>query len=52
MRDGRLRESEPLADLTTRQLARRGDLLNHAEAILVGHRLEELHELVVVDLGA
>ncbi len=48
MRDGRLGEIEPLADLTAGQLARPSDLLNHPEPALVPQRLEYSHELLVV----
>gem|GEM_PF-6830487 len=48
VRDRRLCEIEPLADLTARQLARRGDLLDHPEAALVRQCLEYTHEFLVV----
>ena len=50
MRDGGLGEIEPLADLTTREFSRRGDLLHHPEATVIRQRLEHSHELAIVNV--
>lgn len=48
MGDRRLREVEPLADLTARELARGRDCLDHSKPPGVSQGLQEPYELQIV----
>src|SRR5438105_1201109 len=49
MRNRGLRDVEALGELTARELAGRGDLLDHAETRRIGERLQRADDVLIAD---